>query len=73
MFVFHCRMERTVYTLLRTRESLMRNCKEFQIPIEWMLDNGIIGKVHHTMHQSIQNVNDKCAHESIVLLYYESN
>lgn len=47
----------------------MRNCKEFQIPIEWMLDNGIIGKVHHTMHQSIQNVNDKCAREySIVML-----
>ncbi|KAJ1442795.1 hypothetical protein SESBI_00675 [Sesbania bispinosa] len=39
------KMERTVYTLLRTRDSLMRNCKEFQIPIEWMLDNGIIGKI----------------------------
>ena len=26
----------------------MRDCKEFRIPIEWMLDNGIIGKVHHT-------------------------
>lgn len=40
------KMERTVYNLLRTRESLMRHCKEFQIPIEWMLDNGIIGKVY---------------------------
>lgn len=39
------KMERTVYTLLRTRDSLMRNCKEFQIPVEWMLDNGIIGKI----------------------------
>lgn len=39
------RMERTVYNLLRTRESLMRNCKEFSIPIDWMLDNGIISKV----------------------------
>lgn len=40
------RMERTVYTLLRTRESLMRNCKEFQIPTVWMLDDGIISKVN---------------------------
>ncbi|XP_028752730.1 protein CHUP1, chloroplastic-like [Neltuma alba] len=39
------KMERTVYNLLRTRDSLMRNCKQFQIPIEWMLDNEIIGKI----------------------------
>ncbi|KAK4793821.1 hypothetical protein SAY86_011815 [Trapa natans] len=39
------KMERTVYNLLRTRESLMRNCKEFHIPIDWMLDNGIISKI----------------------------
>ncbi|XP_011005317.1 PREDICTED: protein CHUP1, chloroplastic-like [Populus euphratica] len=39
------KMERTVYNLLRTRESLMRNCKEFQIPSDWMLDNGIISKI----------------------------
>ncbi|KAF5742416.1 hypothetical protein HS088_TW09G00464 [Tripterygium wilfordii] len=39
------KMERTVYNLLRTRESLMRNCKEFQIPTDWMLDNGITNKI----------------------------
>ncbi|XP_044508715.1 protein CHUP1, chloroplastic-like [Mangifera indica] len=39
------KMERTVYNLLRTRESLMRNCKEFQIPTDWMLDNGITSKI----------------------------
>ncbi|XWS16686.1 hypothetical protein CRYUN_Cryun34aG0112200 [Craigia yunnanensis] len=39
------KMERTVYNLHRTRESLMRNCKEFQIPTDWMLDNGIISKI----------------------------
>ncbi|KAG6790799.1 hypothetical protein POTOM_006966 [Populus tomentosa] len=39
------KMERTVYNLLRTRESLMRNCKKFQIPSDWMLDNGIISKI----------------------------
>ncbi|MBA0723214.1 hypothetical protein Golax_003816 [Gossypium laxum] len=39
------KMERTVYNLLRTRESLMRNCREFQIPTDWMLDNGIMSKI----------------------------
>ncbi|XLR57746.1 hypothetical protein S83_008418 [Arachis hypogaea] len=38
-------MERNVYNLHLTQDSLMRNCKEFQIPLEWMLDNGIIGKI----------------------------
>ncbi|KAK3025304.1 hypothetical protein RJ639_042698, partial [Escallonia herrerae] len=38
------KMERIVYSLLRTRESLMRHCKEFHIPTAWMLDNGILSK-----------------------------
>lgn len=38
-------MERTVYNLLAMRELLMRRCKEFRIPIEWMHDSGIISKV----------------------------
>ncbi|GLU17486.1 hypothetical protein SLE2022_338520 [Rubroshorea leprosula] len=45
MVAFSEKMERTVYNLLRTRESLMRNCKEFQIPTDWMLDNGIVSKI----------------------------
>ncbi|XP_022892487.1 protein CHUP1, chloroplastic-like [Olea europaea var. sylvestris] len=39
------RMERTVYNILRTRDSLMRHCKEFQIPTDWMLDTGILSKI----------------------------
>ncbi|XVE91064.1 hypothetical protein DITRI_Ditri20bG0126100 [Diplodiscus trichospermus] len=39
------KMERTVYNLHRTRESLMRNCNQFQIPTDWMLDNGIVSKI----------------------------
>ncbi|MQL98726.1 hypothetical protein Taro_031432, partial [Colocasia esculenta] len=38
------KMERGVYNLLRTRDALMRHCKEFEIPTDWMLDTGIIGK-----------------------------
>ncbi|KAL8260208.1 hypothetical protein R6Q59_028161 [Mikania micrantha] len=39
------KMERIVYNLLRTREPLMRNCKEFHIPADWMLDSGILHKI----------------------------
>ncbi|XP_043697102.1 protein CHUP1, chloroplastic-like isoform X3 [Telopea speciosissima] len=39
------KMEHRVYNLLRTRDMLMHSCKEFQIPMNWMLDTGIISKV----------------------------
>ncbi|GER36816.1 hydroxyproline-rich glycoprotein family protein [Striga asiatica] len=39
------RMERTVHDILRTRDSLMRHCKEFHIPTDWMLDMGILSKI----------------------------
>ncbi|RWR85779.1 protein CHUP1, chloroplastic-like protein [Cinnamomum micranthum f. kanehirae] len=39
------KMERSVYNLLRTRDGLMRHCKEFQIPTDWMLDTGLISKI----------------------------
>ncbi|KAI8539866.1 hypothetical protein RHMOL_Rhmol09G0216300 [Rhododendron molle] len=39
------KMERTVYNHLRVRESLMCHCKGFQIPTDWMLDNGIVSKI----------------------------
>lgn len=39
------KMERIVYNLLRTRDLLMRNCKEFHIPTDWMLDTGILNKI----------------------------
>ncbi|KAL6546257.1 hypothetical protein OROMI_021978 [Orobanche minor] len=39
------RMERTVHNILRTRDSLVRHCKEFHIPTDWMLDMGILSKI----------------------------
>ncbi|KAJ4980692.1 hypothetical protein NE237_031529 [Protea cynaroides] len=39
------KIERRVYNLLRTRDALMRSCREFQIPTNWMLDTGIISKI----------------------------
>ncbi|XP_043698687.1 protein CHUP1, chloroplastic-like isoform X2 [Telopea speciosissima] len=38
------KIERRVYNLLRARDVLMRNCREFQIPTNWMLDIGVISK-----------------------------
>lgn len=55
-------MERSSYNLLRMRESLMRNCKEFQIPTDWMLDSGIISKVKVL---KISHPQDKQFEESI--------
>ncbi|XP_062191024.1 protein CHUP1, chloroplastic-like [Phragmites australis] len=37
--------ERGVYNLLRTRDAMMRHCKEFNIPTDWMLDNNLISKI----------------------------
>ncbi|KAL5659907.1 hypothetical protein ACJX0J_027032, partial [Zea mays] len=37
--------ERGVYSLLRTRDAMMRQCKEFNIPTDWMLDNNLISKI----------------------------
>lgn len=35
-----------MYNVLRTRDAMMRQCKEFNIPIDWMLDNNLISKVN---------------------------
>ncbi|XP_071921542.1 protein CHUP1, chloroplastic-like [Coffea arabica] len=39
------KMERTVYNLLGMRDLMIRRCKEFQIPTDWMLDTGILSKI----------------------------
>ncbi|KAI3830829.1 hypothetical protein MKW92_030178 [Papaver armeniacum] len=39
------KMERSVHSLSRTRDGLMRHCKDYQIPTDWMLDTGIISKI----------------------------
>ncbi|KAL5231269.1 hypothetical protein ABZP36_030045 [Zizania latifolia] len=37
--------EQSVYNLLRTRDATMRQCKEFNIPIDWMLDKNLVSKI----------------------------
>lgn len=41
----NCRVEESVYGLLRTRDMAIARYREFGIPIQWMLDSGIVGKV----------------------------
>ena len=43
----YCRVEQSVYGLLRTRDMAMARYKEYNIPVQWMLDSGIVGKVCH--------------------------
>ncbi len=42
---FWCRLELSVNGFLRTRDMEVVRYQEFQIPIEWMLDFGVVGKV----------------------------
>ncbi|KAJ0946558.1 putative protein CHUP1 [Helianthus annuus] len=39
------KMERIVYSVLRTRDMLIRSCKEYHIPTDWLLDSGILNKI----------------------------
>ncbi|KAM0052074.1 putative protein CHUP1 [Helianthus debilis subsp. tardiflorus] len=36
------KMERIVYNVVRTRDMLIRSCKEYHIPTDWLLDSGIL-------------------------------
>lgn len=39
------RVEQSVYALLRTRDMAISRYKEFGIPVNWLMDSGIVGKV----------------------------
>lgn len=38
-------MEKSVYELLRTRDTAIARYKDFSVPTQWMLDKGLVGKV----------------------------
>ncbi|ONI31287.1 hypothetical protein PRUPE_1G304200 [Prunus persica] len=42
---FVSRVEQSVYALLRTRDMAISRCKEFGIPVDWLLDSGVVGKI----------------------------
>lgn len=39
------RVEQSVYALLRTRDMAISRYKEFGIPVNWLMDSGVVGKV----------------------------
>ncbi|GMJ05714.1 hypothetical protein HRI_004240600 [Hibiscus trionum] len=39
------KVEQSVYALLRTRDMAVSRYKEFGIPVNWLLDSGIVGKI----------------------------
>ncbi len=57
-WVFWCRVELSVNGFLRTRDMEVVRYQEFNIPIEWMLDFGVVGKVRYMdkkpLHQQIE-------------------
>ncbi|KAK4430168.1 protein CHUP1, chloroplastic [Sesamum alatum] len=39
------KVEQSVYALLRTRDMAVSRYKEFGIPVNWLLDSGVVGKI----------------------------
>ncbi|XP_077253732.1 hydroxyproline-rich glycoprotein family protein [Tasmannia lanceolata] len=39
------KVEQSVYALLRTRDMAMSRYREFGIPVDWLLDSGVVGKI----------------------------
>ncbi|KAG8366558.1 hypothetical protein BUALT_Bualt17G0092300 [Buddleja alternifolia] len=39
------KVENSVYALLRTRDMAVSRYKDFGIPVDWLLDSGIVGKI----------------------------
>lgn len=39
------KVENSVYALLRTRDMAVSRYKEFGLPVDWLLDSGIVGKI----------------------------
>lgn len=47
VFLLFTRVEQSVYALLRTRDMAISRYKEFGIPVDWLLDSGVVGKVRY--------------------------
>lgn len=44
-FLCFSRVENSVYALLRTRDMAVSRYREFGIPVDWLSDSGVVGKV----------------------------
>lgn len=47
------RVEQSVYALLRTRDMAISRYREFGIPVDWLLDSGVVGKVCFKLKEKV--------------------
>ncbi|PQQ07560.1 protein CHUP1 chloroplastic [Prunus yedoensis var. nudiflora] len=59
--------ERSMQRLIKLRNSVMRSYQELKIPIDWMLDSGIVSKRVTMELESIRNSDRETSQESLLL------
>ncbi|GER31921.1 hydroxyproline-rich glycoprotein family protein [Striga asiatica] len=57
------KVEQSVYALLRTRDMAVSRYKEFGIPVDWLLDSGVVGKIKLSSVQLARNYMNRVASE----------
>lgn len=61
------KVEQSVYALLRTRDMAMSRYKEFGIPVNWLMDTGVVGKIKLSSVQLARKYMKRVATELDVL------
>ncbi|KAK7391427.1 hypothetical protein VNO78_19843 [Psophocarpus tetragonolobus] len=61
------KVEQSVYALLRTRDMAISRYKEFGIPVTWLLDTGVLGKIKLSSVQLANKYMKRVASELISL------
>ncbi|TKY51659.1 CHUP1 [Spatholobus suberectus] len=61
------KVEQSVYALLRTRDMAISRYKEFGIPVNWLLDTGVVGKIKLSAVQLANKYMKRVASELDVL------
>lgn len=56
-------VEKSMYALLRTRDIVVARYKEFNIPIYWLLDSGLVGKIKFACVQLARKYMERVASE----------
>jgi hypothetical protein len=53
IILYFGRVEQSVYALLRTRDMAISRYREFGIPVDWLLDSGVVGKVCFKLKEKV--------------------
>ncbi|KAF3432575.1 hypothetical protein FNV43_RR27315 [Rhamnella rubrinervis] len=57
------KVEQSVYALLRTRDMAISRYREFGIPVDWLLDSGVVGKIKLSSVQLARKYMNRVASE----------